>query len=448
MRTFKKIATSLPITVGLLTTPVLAETNMLFILDGSNSMWGQIDGVAKVATAKTVFANLLFDIPDETNIGLMAYGHRSEADCGDVELMSELGSDSAADLLKKVKSITPKGKTPIATALAQSEFAFASRLEENNNIILISDGVETCEGNPCDVAADLVKKGINVRVHVVGFDVAGEERQQLECIADAGNGKYFDAQSAQALQAAVTEVKQVAQAPAASPPEPEPEPEPEVVFFDDFDEDVLAEHWEVINPDINSYIVEGGELVIVSSDRAGPDSEEAKNLIRLTEDLPSGDYILSARLTVDFQTQREYPMLLLYDDHTNYVMNGIWAYQSWRTPCDKVQTCVFNTFIKRQGESETEFEEMVWRSPSRDGKSFEEHIADLPQPIQLRIVKKGREYTGGVLLENAEDPQWIESQQIRILRQKGKPGLFLYQWGDTSGESAMIVDWVKIEKLN
>ena len=101
-------------------------------------------------------------------------------------------------------------------------------MEENNHVVLISDGIETCEGDPCKVAADLVAKGLNVRVHVVGFDVDADAREQLQCIAEAGNGMYFDAQSAQALQQAVIEVRAVAQA--------EPEPEPATmteVFRDD-----------------------------------------------------------------------------------------------------------------------------------------------------------------------------------------------------------------------
>ena len=54
--------------------PAMAETNMLFILDSSNSMWGQIDGTAKIATAKSVLGNLLTDLPADTKVGLMAYG--------------------------------------------------------------------------------------------------------------------------------------------------------------------------------------------------------------------------------------------------------------------------------------------------------------------------------------------------------------------------------------
>ena len=69
-----------------------AAANMLFILDGSNSMWGQVDGVAKIETAKNVLGDLLADLPQDTKVGLMAYGHRAEGDCNDVETLAGIGA--------------------------------------------------------------------------------------------------------------------------------------------------------------------------------------------------------------------------------------------------------------------------------------------------------------------------------------------------------------------
>ena len=173
-------------------TPAWAQSNLLFILDGSNSMWGQVDGVAKIETAKEVLVDLLGNLPPDTKVGLMAYGHRSKEDCSDVEILSPIGAKDPAALASDLQSIVPKGKTPIAFALEMSFDAFADA-EANNSVVLISDGIETCGGDPCDVAAKLSQRGVNVRVHVVGFDVSAEERQQLECIADAAGGRYFNA---------------------------------------------------------------------------------------------------------------------------------------------------------------------------------------------------------------------------------------------------------------
>ena len=308
----------LSVAMGLaVVTPAMAETNMLFILDSSNSMWGQIDGTAKIATAKSVLGNLLTDLPADTKVGLMAYGHRTKGDCRDVELLAGIGAESTAGLLQKIKGIAPKGKTPIAASLAESEGAFANIMEENNHVVLISDGIETCEGDPCKVAADLTARGLNVRVHVVGFDVDADARRQLQCIAEAGKGMYFDAQSAQALQQAVAEVRQVAQAD----PEPEPAPGPKEYFFDDFDGEVLGDHWEVLNPNPGNYIVEEGELLAINSTAAGFAQENIENIFRLSEPLPKKDWTATVRMRIDFQTVKERVFFGVYDDKDNYLVS-------------------------------------------------------------------------------------------------------------------------------
>lgn len=75
-------------------------------------------------------------------------------------------------------------------------------------MVLVSDGKETCQRDPCELVRDLRAQGIHVKVHVVGFDVTQEEKQQLVCIAEAGGGRYFTAQNAQDLNAALSEVKE------------------------------------------------------------------------------------------------------------------------------------------------------------------------------------------------------------------------------------------------
>jgi von Willebrand factor type A domain len=78
---------------------------------------------------------------------------------------------------------------------------------QHNMIILVSDGKETCQGDPCAVARSLHQAGIQVEINVVGFDVTADERQQLECIADAGGGKYFDARNTAQMKGALTSLK-------------------------------------------------------------------------------------------------------------------------------------------------------------------------------------------------------------------------------------------------
>lgn len=419
----------------------LAETNMLLILDGSNSMWGQVDGTAKIDTAKKVLTNLLTDLPPETKLGLMAYGHRSAGDCGDVEMLADIGRESVAGLLGKINAITPKGKTPIAASLARSEAAFADLQEENNHIVLISDGIETCQGDPCAVAAGLIAKGLDVRVHVIGFDVSAEARRQLECIAEAGNGKYFNAQSAQELQQAVIQVAEVTQAKS----EPEPAPaEPEIYFFDDFDGEDLAEHWEVFNPNPDAFIVEEGELLAISSDPASFADENIENLFRLIEPMPKGDWVATARFSVDFQTVQERIFFGLYDDKDNYMVGELSTGMGSCYPGGSRSMHLYLTPTKAVRGKVTTGGNEVWSIKRCDKYTFNVGMAQ-GQPFVLRLEKKGRSYISSIMMEGDEEPKWIEVPGMKLLRSKGNLAIGLYQVKKGEGETSLTVDWVKIE---
>lgn len=87
-------------------------SDLLFVLDGSGSMWGQVDGVAKITTAKQALTGLIGDLPAQTNVGLMAYGHRREGDCGDTEILYPVSNFDTERLKPVIDAITPRGKTP------------------------------------------------------------------------------------------------------------------------------------------------------------------------------------------------------------------------------------------------------------------------------------------------------------------------------------------------
>lgn len=200
------------------------EQTMVFILDASGSMWGKAAGVTKIETAKQVLSKVLGEVPDSCNVGLVAFGHRTKADCRDIEVLvpPQVGAAGAAiDLLAK---INPKGKTPIAATLALMGEQLKGR-EQETSLVLVSDGIETCGGDPCKTAEALRAQGIKVVIHVVGFGVAGNEEDQLKCIAEAGGGRYFSVQTGNQLAAALTAVREHVVA-AAPLPEPQAPPAP------------------------------------------------------------------------------------------------------------------------------------------------------------------------------------------------------------------------------
>lgn len=191
-----------------------AGTGILFILDGSGSMAAQIDGKPKMDVAKEVMVDLIDGLPDNVKVGLEVYGHRSKGDCNDIETLAEVGAVDKKTLIEKINSIKPMGKTPITKSFEIAGQKLAA-MEEETTVILVSDGEETCEGDPCALVKSLKEQGIKVKVHVVGFDVGAKEKEQLSCIAEAGGGRYFAADNAQQLQEALAEVQEeVAKKPA------------------------------------------------------------------------------------------------------------------------------------------------------------------------------------------------------------------------------------------
>ena len=190
--------------------------NMMFILDASGSMWGQVEGKAKIAIAKDVLTGLIKDLPDDLQVGLVAYGHRRKGDCNDVEELVPLSPIDKNKLIGTVKGLSPKGKTPITLSVRKTAEKL-KHLEDETTIILVSDGKETCEGDPCALVKELKQAGVKFVMHVIGFDVTEEERTQLECMAKAGGGEYFTAKNAKDFQLAAKEVvKKAAETPPVS----------------------------------------------------------------------------------------------------------------------------------------------------------------------------------------------------------------------------------------
>jgi Ca-activated chloride channel family protein len=203
---FRPYFSAILIAAAALASPALADKAIL-VLDGSGSMWGQIEGRTKIEIARDTVGDLLNGWPAVTELGVIAYGHREKANCADIETLAPLGAVDAARIGGVVEALNPKGKTPIAAALRQAAEELRST-EEKAMVILVSDGLETCDADPCAAAAELEAAGIDFTAHVVGFGTTAEENQQLQCIADNTGGKFLEASNASELQTAMVEVKQ------------------------------------------------------------------------------------------------------------------------------------------------------------------------------------------------------------------------------------------------
>ncbi len=193
--------------------------NIEYILDASGSMLEKLGDEQKIDIAKRTLSDLVDRLPQgsteiELNVGLRVYGHRTiagaaaEDRCRDTALDIPVKGVEGEAIKNRVAAVNARGWTPIAYSLQAARDDFPEGPGNDNVIILISDGKETCGGDPCAVAGELHRSGIAVKIHVVGFDIKADEREQLECIARAAGGKYFDAASAGELGRALTEVQE------------------------------------------------------------------------------------------------------------------------------------------------------------------------------------------------------------------------------------------------
>lgn len=194
----------------------------IIVLDASGSMWGQIEGKAKIEIARETIGGLLKTLDPDLELGLMAYGHRREGDCADIELLIPPAKVDREAFLGVVMEILPRGKTPLTDSVRQAA-EFLAYTEEKANVILVSDGIENCGGDICALAEQLEKQGVDFTSHVVAFDLAAKDARTMECLSSKTGGRFLAAQDAAGLKDALEmAVKAVTE---AAPPEPPAEEE-------------------------------------------------------------------------------------------------------------------------------------------------------------------------------------------------------------------------------
>lgn len=171
-----------------------APQNVLIILDISGSMMEPLGTSTKIEVAKKVVGKYIDSLPSTMKAGLVIYG---KTDCGDssIELLAPVGRLNKAMLKARVQGLRPSGSTPIAMTLNKSTDYFRGLEKDNNNLILISDGMESCGGDPIKAIRDLKESDANPEVTVIGLNVDMNTRKQLAGIAASSDGTYEDVKS-------------------------------------------------------------------------------------------------------------------------------------------------------------------------------------------------------------------------------------------------------------
>ena len=284
----KKLLLGFVLIFATLFTSVCAEDNprAVIVFDASGSMWGQINGVTKIEIARDALKNVVQEWNPDVELGLTVYGHRSKGDCNDIETVIPVGKIDKNKVVSTVMSIKPKGKTPISRSLRKvaEEIKYT---EEKATIILISDGKETCDPDPCGTAKELEKQGVDFVTHVIGFNVDKKTDKQLECIANATGGEYFSAKNAAALNEAIKVI-----AKKVEKVEPKPEPKPIVVMLKNNLEVTASEKKDGKLVEVRHYIYRA-----INGEREKDEIESCFSYVKkpCTEKLPAGNYVLQSK---------------------------------------------------------------------------------------------------------------------------------------------------------
>jgi Mg-chelatase subunit ChlD len=178
------------------------------VVDASRSMWGRMDGEPKMVVAKEILQDVSDSLPDDLDLALRAYGSASPSDnndCADSTLLVPFGEENREPIREAIVGLRPMGQTPIAYALNQAAGDFGSR-QSDRALVLVTDGIESCGGDPVQAARELREQGI--MVHLIGFglgNASDEDAASLQAVADASGGRYVNAGSAEELKAALAE---------------------------------------------------------------------------------------------------------------------------------------------------------------------------------------------------------------------------------------------------
>jgi len=175
-------------------------TRILFIFDESQSMLGVWNNETKINVARKILIQLVDSLEKVPNVemALRLYGHQSPVppqDCNDTKLEVPFSSTSAGAIRQKLRWVEPKGTTPIAKSLEACAGDFPQEDNVRNIILLITDGIEACDGDPCAVSAMLQKKGIMLKPFVIGIGLETDFAKAFNCV-----GRVFNAKEEKQLQ--------------------------------------------------------------------------------------------------------------------------------------------------------------------------------------------------------------------------------------------------------
>lgn len=244
---------------------------------------------------------------------------------------------------------------------------------------------------------------------------------------------------------------------AAKPAKSDAPPQAGVYFFDDFDGEELAKHWDVMNPDLDSYIVEDGRLTILLSDVQKPTLETIPNVLRLLKPIPKGDWTITAKIEFAPQTMSELLKIGVMKRDGKGLTTALQIYTSNYGR----DTRAYLRGDKRTRRSSEFSQELLkfWVDDARNIKRRTAGFSEYVKVLYLRLEKRGRRYTSYAKFEPGplKDPSkavakdWVGLPKLTSLRVPGDRFTMLFRTTrkdkrlPANTEGLVSVDWVKIE---
>lgn len=184
-------------------------TRVIVALDASGSMAGRVGGETKMEAARDAALSFISSLPEGVDIGLLAFGHRGdnteagrEQSCAGVETVYPLASADPERIGQALSGFTATGWTPLAAAIETAGRSFSPSDTPGEQVVyVVSDGEETCGGDPVAAAAALHGSDVRAIVNIVGLDLPPADRAQLEAVAEAGGGRFVAVGDGQDLRA-------------------------------------------------------------------------------------------------------------------------------------------------------------------------------------------------------------------------------------------------------
>lgn len=174
-------------------------TNLVILMDASGSMKASIAGGIRMDLAKEAIEDFTNGVGEDVNVSLLAYGHKGTGDdsdkelsCSSIDAVYPLQAYSQKEFQQALNSFQASGWTPLASAIEKANELLAPYGKDGyrNIVYIVSDGIETCDGDPIQAAKKLNESKIEAKINIIGFDVDDEGQNQLKQVAEAGGGKY------------------------------------------------------------------------------------------------------------------------------------------------------------------------------------------------------------------------------------------------------------------